>query len=233
MNRLFKLFLAVAAVLTMLSGSTACTDTNAPITSQNDNTSNDRLSPDIKNDDTTTSDETSSAISTDAETTAEEAESISISSDPFGYPSSMSAEDIYTDVLQKEWIVFNASEIICGIELWHEFYTKAMNGEPSSVKIANYYQDTEYEFEKDKYPLISLTDISYDGSSYKILNCNGGEDKYSENNYKYLIKYELENQDAYILVNENSYTYKQLYDSLFSANSFKHIDFKAVMKIPK
>lgn len=170
----------------------------------------------------------------EAETTAEEPAPLLPASEIFSYPSEMALDDIYADVQTKAWVVLYESDLVCGGELWNEFYDKVSRGEAGAVLIANYFREKTY----GGTPEIYLKEISFDGNTFKIIERTVGEStngkiKYTEAAYKYLVKYDQNNKYVYILVHDNTYTYDQLYNSLFYADMSKHIDFERVIGLLK
>ncbi|MBO5971183.1 MAG: hypothetical protein J6S14_22140 [Clostridia bacterium] len=79
------------------------------------------------------------------------------------YPTDMPVEDIYEDVLKGGWVVCNDDEIH-NLDLMFDFYTKAMNGEESSVLVASYYHLTDNLLETR----MDLKEITFDGSEYNL-----------------------------------------------------------------
>ena len=170
----------------------------------------------------------------EAETTAEEPAPLLPASEIFSYPSEMALDDIYADVQTKAWVVLYESDLVCGGELWNEFYDKVSRSEAGAVLIANYFREKTY----GGTPEIYLKEISFDGNTFKIIERTVGEStngkiKYTEAAYKYLVKYDQNNKYVYILVHDNTYTYDQLYNSLFYADMSKHIDFERVIALLK
>ena len=180
------------------------------------------------------SEQSEKAETNEMETTAEEPAPLLPASEIFSYPSEMALDDIYADVQTKAWVVLYKSDLVCGGELWNEFYDKVSRGEAGAVLIANYFREKTY----GGTPEIYLKEISFDGNTFKIIERTVGEStngkiKYTEAAYKYLVKYDQNNKYVYILVHDNTYTYDQLYNSLFYADMSKHIDFERVIGLLK
>lgn len=163
----------------------------------------------------------------------------------FSFPSSMPAKDIYAEVKKGGWVVFNDSFLMAGGDIWDEFYEKVSKGESASVLIAKYstldyhnMSDELYQKEKDKYPMIFLTEIVYDGRIFTQMTRYSIEDGISSQMlYKYIIhskgpstsKYAIyENHEEYMLVNKEGVTCEQVWNAGFSANFNNHIDFCSI-----
>lgn len=85
------------------------------------------------------------------------------------------AEEILAAVKEGGWVVTENSRVSAGEEIMHAFYDACMRGETGSVSIAEYYTlDPErvsaeiYAQEKDSYPRIFLTELSFDGKEYRV-----------------------------------------------------------------
>lgn len=98
----------------------------------------------------------------------------------FSYPIDMPAEEIYADVLEGGWLVTCVTDFysankktMAGEELWDEFYSKVGNKEPAVFRSAFYVEKnngsaflSEEDGEPDGKPVISLTEVVYDGERY-------------------------------------------------------------------
>ena len=97
----------------------------------------------------------------------------------FDYPVDMPAEEIYDDVLTGGWLVtyvtdFDSANIktVAGEGLWEEFHSKVQKGEPAVFRKAFYVEKNNSRnhlpegVEPDGNPVISLTEVVYDGEKY-------------------------------------------------------------------
>jgi hypothetical protein len=97
----------------------------------------------------------------------------------FDYPVDMSAVEIYADVLTGGWLVtyvtdFDSANIktVAGEGLWEEFHSKVQKGEPAVFRKAFYVEKNNSRnhlpegVEPDGNPVISLTEVVYDGEKY-------------------------------------------------------------------
>lgn len=225
MNKTIPRCLSVFILLSLIAAFIACAETSDY--GQNGNITSPPAALEAENQEITDP-EITVEETTEPEST-EEMASLPPPSEILSYPSDMAAADVYADVQTKSWVVFYESDLICGSELWNEFYDKVSRGEVSSVLIANYFCEKTY----GRPPAVCLSELSYDGSTYKIMERTSGEDKYTEEEYKYLVKYDKGNEYSYILVHDDTYTYTQLYDSLFYSDRDKNIDFNHVLTLPK
>ncbi len=131
------------------------------------------------------------------------------------FPDNMRAADLYTEVMNGNWLVRDGSSVISGEGLDKEFYEKATKGEPASLNIAIYNENSPSE--------IHLEAIVYNGEYYELLyqyRQNGKPIEIFRKRFKYIIRYEGEeiNQgiylnrfiESYLLVNDNTLTYEKV-----------------------
>ena len=116
------------------------------------------------------------------------------------------------DAVADDCVVFIDSKLISGEDIWKTFVTKAEKKQSCSVRIANYISTDSY---------FSLTDLSYEGSCFRV---NTSEGTYGE--YKYLNHYEIHIKDSdsddsvrdlYILVDKEDATYDAIQKSWASS----------------
>jgi hypothetical protein len=142
----------------------------------------------------------------------------------FSFPASKPASEIYDDVKTGGWVVLHNSFVMAGEGLWYEFYNKVVNGEPATVYIAEYstlYDPSKHSQESvDAHPNIFLTELVYDGATFKQMTRYSIND-YLDNQgeYKYIIKSAgavdsktaiMRYEEAYHLVNDESMTYEEI-----------------------
>lgn len=229
MKKSFKYCIAEFILFAMLFMIVACADVSDTksdsITSSP--TDQNSYSEEIKDTEAT---EEIAPDTTQNDTSAEETEPEKANNDVFPYPSDMDITQIFEDVQNNAWVVYQDSDIVSGIELWNEFCDKTSRGESAYVLQAQYYVNL---LDRGS-PIIYLSKLSYDGNTFKYVIQSHGEEKdvYREYEYKYLIKYDKNNKYIYILVDDNTYTYDQLMNSLFYSDSSKNIDFKIFTTIP-
>lgn len=134
------------------------------------------------------------------------------------FPSNMSEEVIYQEVLKGGWVVGcsrDNSGFVAGGDLWQNFCEKSSRLEPCSVLLAYYYKDAQ--FGEDH---INLTEIKFDGELFYHAQLNSLTDTIEDcGTYKYLIKdfYEIYKGPvidqglvkAYFLSNDNTWTYRE------------------------
>lgn len=149
--------------------------------------------------------------------------------------------DSYTleDAKKDGMVVYEDNSITSGQEIWDDFITKCNKKEEASVLLAFYYtlgdashySNELYEELKDQYPILYIQKLSFDGSEYTITWYE--DDKLITKTYTYLMKYEGQprSQTAifseyvyYVLVNDNSVTWDELEDGMFSSKFGATID---------
>jgi len=136
-------------------------------------------------------------------------------------------------------IVFENLDITSGQSVWEHFIEKTTNGESSNARLAFYYtlndpsqySEEYYEEIQNDYPVLYIMDLSYDGEKFKLYHSKDGQ-KYSSE-YKYLVKYTGKPRSAhatfsqyvyYVLVNDDSFTWTQVDDGMFSSQFGGRID---------
>ena len=152
-------------------------------------------------------------------------------------PSDYSLEDAKADSV----VVYENGDITSGQEVWDAFLAKTENGQQCSVRLGWYYTLPDhlspelYEREKDKYPVLYIQDLRYNGMYYTLYSIEDGEE-YSFN-YKFMMQME---EDApplnpsigcalrYVLVNDESVTWEQIFRGMVSSNFTDWIDHKRV-----
>ena len=131
-----------------------------------------------------------------------------------------------------------------GQKLWNTFYQKTKAGEPVSVKIAHYYtlegdnySAEYYEVYREDYPSLFELDLRYDGKTYTLSWDEYGTRYFRE--YKYLRVFEdtLKTYQAslipptvtrYVLTNNNTASWDELWRSLASSQLGDYIDFQTI-----
>ncbi len=147
------------------------------------------------------------------------------------FPSDMSADEVFAQIDSDEYVALYCDDLLSGGEIWYDFLDKASRGEQASVLIVNYYPPLS---QYDEGPSIFLEEVSFNGSTYDyVLSVYPQDDDPFVSEYKYIVKYELENEDVYILVNKDTYTYEQIERAFSTSISTEFIDFQWLVKIPK
>jgi hypothetical protein len=131
------------------------------------------------------------------------------------FPDNMRAADLFTEVMNGNWLVRAGSSVISGEGLDKEFFEKATKGEPSALNIAIYNKNSPSD--------IHFEVIVYNGEYYELLyqyRQDGKPVEHFRKRFKYIIKYEGEeiNQgvylnrliESYLLVNDNTLTYEKV-----------------------
>ena len=136
-------------------------------------------------------------------------------------------------------VVYEDSDITSGQSVWDEFIKDTDDGKNSTVRLVFYYTlgdpshySEEYYAEiKDDYPVFYIMELSYDGDKYTLFQTEDGKDY--KDVYRYLVKYSGEpSSDSatyseytyYVLVNDNTLTWKDIEDGMLSSQSDAWID---------
>lgn len=141
-------------------------------------------------------------------------------------------------------VVYENGDITSGQELWDAFLDAAVQKrQPASIRLGFYYTlddpshyDPDYYEEiKDRYPVLYMQDLTYDGKVYTIRHFEDGEE--IVRTYQYLMRYEgaaesphasFQSYVRYVLTNDNAVTWQDLMRGMFSSQFGAYIDFKEV-----
>lgn len=139
-------------------------------------------------------------------------------------------------------VVYENSNITEGQVEWDKFVSLTDKGNPAMVRLAFYYTLEEgphiskelYEETKDDYPVLYPMDLTFDGDSYTIKHYEEG--KLISKNFKYMVKYEGKaNPEAtysdytyYVLVNDNTVTWGDIFAGMVSSQFDASIDHSTV-----
>lgn len=140
-------------------------------------------------------------------------------------------------------VVHENGDITSGQEAWEAFLQASSAGKAAAVRLANYYTldnpsryDPEYyESIKDDYPLLYVSDLTFDGRAYTVSSLEDGERL--ERTFSHLKYFEGEAEtpgavyDAYIryvLVNDDTATWDRLMHGIYSSRFGDYIPFDTV-----
>ena len=139
-------------------------------------------------------------------------------------------------------VCFDNGDITEGQKIWDEFVNATNKQEDATVRLAFYYSldgeqcDPEYyESVKDEYPVLYIQELTYKDDSYTIRWFEEGEE--IKKTYKYLMKYEGEPESEtalyesylrYVLTNDNTVTWEQIWRGLASSKVGEAIDHQVV-----
>lgn len=140
-------------------------------------------------------------------------------------------------------VVHEDGDIASGQEAWEAFLQASSAGKAAAVRLVDYYTlgdpsryDPEYyESIKDDYPLLYVSDLTFDGEAYTVSSLEDG--KRLERTFSHLKYFEGEAEtpgavyDAYIryvLVNDDAVTWDQLMRGMYSSRLGDYIPFDAV-----
>jgi hypothetical protein len=108
-------------------------------------------------------------------------------------------------------VLFEDSRVTSGQSAWDEFVAQVENGESASIRLKFHYTENNVSYTQD---------LKYNGDTY-ILSDSDGIYK-----YKYMKKFDEENR--YVLVNDETVTWDEIMRGMFSATSDAWIDHKTV-----
>ena len=161
-------------------------------------------------------------------------------------PSKRIGPDALQNAKENGCIVMEDGSCTWGAEQWAEFYQMVQSGKSASVKVAHYYtldsdrcDATYYEAHKEDYPTMYVNDLVYDGKTFTLSWAEQGSSY--QRQYKYLMKYEdtiptglsSETPQAvtlYVLTNDNTVTWDELLQGLFSSQFAAYIDHFQIYK---
>lgn len=140
-------------------------------------------------------------------------------------------------------VVHEDGDIASGQEAWEDFLKAVSAGEAASVRLANYYTLDDpsrydpdyYKSIKDDYPLLYVSDLSFDGKTYTVSGLEDGERW--ESTYSHLKKFEdkaetpsaaYDSYVRYVLVNDDTVTWDQLMRGALSSWFGDYISFHSV-----
>ncbi len=153
----------------------------------------------------------------------------------------MSADEALAAAKEARVVVMESVKVTSGREVWNEFFERTEAGEKAAVLTAKYYTlDPErvdpalYAQEKDNYPVLYFTLITYDGDLFEYTvkdSKTAGTD--SSGRYLFLKHYEgklrqgaaFDAYDRYELVNDENVTWEELEWGMFSSQFGDYIPF--------
>lgn len=148
------------------------------------------------------------------------------------FPGNMSADEVFAQINSDEYVALYCGDLLSGGEIWYDFLDKSSRGEDASVLIVNYYPP---QGQYDEASSIFLEEIRFNGGTYEYLLSSypNNDGSATRHEYKYIVKYDLADEDVYILVNKDSYSYEQIERAFSTSISSEWIDFQWLVKIPK
>lgn len=143
------------------------------------------------------------------------------------------------DAKNDNCVIFENSDITYGQTVWDDFISATKKGLSATVRLVfyytfdnfSYYSNGYYKEIKDDYPIINISELSFDGEKYFIKSLEDG--KLTSKEYKYLLKYEGKPSSSaalhseyiyYVLVNDNTITWDDIKHGMFSSKSGDWID---------
>lgn len=133
---------------------------------------------------------------------------------------------------EENCLVMEDGSVTSGQDIFDDFLAKTENKEPASIRVVKYYTLDKstvspelYEQEKDKYPVMCITDVIYKNGTFTTYSYENLDDELFEKTFKYMVKDEyIANPQAtfttslnYILVNDKNVTYDKIMSSMLSS----------------
>ena len=147
------------------------------------------------------------------------------------------------DAIDAGYVIMEEGIATHGQDVWMQFYDQTRQGQPAAVTVAHYgtldpkrCDSAYYEAFSQDYPYLSLYQLRYDGEIYTLscLDVWDGAALYTRT-YEYLMKYDTTDFYAkssltpggrydYVLTQDNSVTWEQIWNSLISSQAVSQID---------
>lgn len=139
-------------------------------------------------------------------------------------------------------VVHEDGDISAGQELWEAFVSDTAAGKSAGVRLYDYYTlDPErctpeyYEQEKDNYPHVFVSDLSFDGEKFSLRWIEDGQEYVRE--YEYMLRYEDEAESEtalylscvrYVLTHDEAVTWQDIFHGMVSSRFGDWIDASTV-----
>ncbi|MBQ7636191.1 MAG: hypothetical protein IJS80_02670 [Lachnospiraceae bacterium] len=169
-------------------------------------------------------------------------------------PTTRSDKNELEKAIENGFVVMKNGSVTQGKDRWQEFYKKVSAGEQASVRIAHYYtldkeraSEEYYESVKEDYPMLFLKELNYDGEQYLLYPMHSTELGYTPeeqpgydtpaSSWKYLMHFTgkpssptalFTDYDKYVLVNDDTVTWKKLEWGIVSSQLGDYIPFEEV-----
>ena len=108
-------------------------------------------------------------------------------------------------------VLFEDSRVKSGQAEWDKFVSHVENDEPADIRLGFHYTEENVSYTQD---------LKYDGDIYILSDSDGI--------YKYKYMKKLEEENRYVLVNDDTVTWDMIMKGMFSATSDAWIDHKTV-----
>ncbi len=155
---------------------------------------------------------------------------------------SLPADYSLAEAKEDGCVVMEDLSVTSGQEVWDSFVKAASAGKRATVRLGYYYTlDPDrvapeyYEVNKDRYPVLFIKDLTFDGEKYVTRGYEDGEEIVQE--YPYLMKYEGKAEtphasyDAYVhyvLTLDDTVTWEQLQAGMLSSQLGDYIPHSVV-----
>lgn len=139
-------------------------------------------------------------------------------------PSKAAEENALLQALDAGFVVMENGEAAGGQEVWQAFQEAVQAGEPAEVWLAWYFtMDPErcakeyYEANREDYPSIYYEHLRFDGEEFTIRGEEDGEEYEKTYDYLRLFREAPGNYARYVLTNDATVTWDQIWNSLISS----------------
>lgn len=140
-------------------------------------------------------------------------------------------------------VVHEDGDIASGQEAWEDFLKASSAGKAAAVRLVDYYTLDDpsrydpdyYESIKDDYPLLYVSDLTFDGKAYTVSSLE--DEERLERTFSCLKYFEAEAETPgaaydsyirYVLVNDDAVTWEQLMHGVHSSRFGDYIPFCSV-----
>ena len=147
----------------------------------------------------------------------------------------VSANEALEIAKNSDVVVIEKSGCTSGQDVWDRFYARTQKGRADSVLCAHYYTlDKEhvsaelYEEEKDRYPVMYLFMLDFDGKEYSVtIRESSSPENESEETYRYLRYFAgkapetalFDSYEYYVLTDDEDVTWDEIMKGLYSSDS--------------
>jgi hypothetical protein len=149
----------------------------------------------------------------------------------------------FEDAVRDGVVLHTDGEAVSGKEAFYAFSDSALKGKTASVRLGFYYTLDEsrvtaeyYEENKDRYPVLYLSDLTFDGESYVVRRFENGKELVREYKHMKYLPFYPKNVDAnyeriehYVLLNDDTVSsYDEIWRSLASSRLGDYIEHMTV-----
>lgn len=145
------------------------------------------------------------------------------------------------DVKEMGYVVMENADVTCGQREWNNFVKMTGDGTPARIRTASYYtldrdhvSEEYYEQNKDRYPVMYVKEIVFDGERYSVTQYEG--DTCYSDTYSCLLKDVMNGDDVstfkkhtvWFLCNDESLTYGKIMANMLDSSFHEWIKYEDV-----